>query len=227
MSCFLDSPELAPGAMPGASGTTISPSSIAARVTSSLFSEPSSIVNPTSPSSSTSQSSSNTVAIIGGAVGGVVAISLVIAIGFFLRRRRPEVPGTGAPPTAGASRPPMDEIQRPLTMHDGYTTSSIPVTVGSSMPGTPATPMRDVRVSHPISRRAHICAHRMRFLAHSFFFFDTQDPNYPSTLPGYQGVPQTPITPPQGAIPSHNETGNSLATMQTSLPQGYHGLPIV
>jgi hypothetical protein len=60
-----------------------------------------------------------------------------------------------------------------------------------------------------------------------FLFFDTQDPNYPSTFPGYQGVPQTPATPPQGAVPSSNTTGNALATTQTSWQQGYHGFPTV
>jgi hypothetical protein len=59
----------------------------------------------------------------------------------------------------------------------------------------------------------------------SILFFDAQNPNDPSTFPG-QGVPQTPATP-QGPVPSLNGTGNSLATMQTSQPQGYHGLPTV
>jgi hypothetical protein len=158
-------------------------------------------------------------------VGGVAAISLIIAIGFFLRRRRREAPIPVAPSVAGASQPPMDEVQQPLTMHDGYTASSIPSSIGSSMPGTPVAPIWNVRVSCPISRRASMCTHCMRFLAYSFF--DTQDPNYPSTFLGYQGVPQTPAMPSQGAVPSLNGTGNSLATMQTSRPQGYHGFPTV
>jgi len=164
--------------------------------------------------------------IVGGIVGGVVAISLaIIAIGLFLRRRRLEVPVTATPPAVGAAQPPMDEIQQPLTIDDGYTASSI----GSSILGTPMAPMRNVRVSCPISLRASMCTstHRMRFLVHSFFFFDTQDPNYPSTFTGYQGVPQTPAAPPPGALPSLNGSGNSLATMQTSRLQGYHGFPTV
>ncbi|KAF8465585.1 hypothetical protein DFH94DRAFT_782747 [Russula ochroleuca] len=52
------------------------------------------------------------------------------------------------------------------------------------------------------------------------------DPSDPTTFPGYQGIPQSPATP-EGALPSHSGTGNSLATMQTSGPQGYHGLPTV
>jgi hypothetical protein len=63
-----------------------------------------------------------------------------------------------------------------------------------------------------------------------FLVFDSQDPNYPSTFPEYQGVPQTLATPAQGAVPSHHENdgiGNSLATMQTPPQQGYHGFPTV
>ena len=48
-------------------------------------------------------------------------------------------------------------------------------------------------------------------------FFNAQDSNDPSTFPEYHGVPQTPATP----------QGNSLATMQTSRAQGYHGYPTV
>jgi len=141
-------------------------------------------------------------AIVVGAVGGVVVISLAaVAIVFFLRRRRPEAPAPVGPPAFGAYQPPMDEVQQPLTMDDAYTASSFPGTIGTS--SIPGTPMR------------------------------IYDPNDPSTFPGYegvpqtgyQGVPQTPTTPLQGPVPSLNETGNSLATMQTS--RGYHGLPTV
>lgn len=161
-------------------------------------------------------------------MGGVVVIGAIaaIAIGLSLRSRRSGAQAPVAPPVVGASQPPMDEIQQPLTMDDGYPASSISGTIGSSMPGTPVAPMRFyVRVSCQVTRRASMCAHRMRFLIHSFFF-DAQNPNDPSTFPGYQGVPQTPATP-QGPVPSLNGTGNSLATMQTSQPQGYHGLPTV
>jgi len=151
-------------------------------------------------------------------VGGVAVISLAaIAIFFFRRQRRPEAPAPVAPSFFGASQPPMDEIQQPLTMDDRYTTSSVPGTIGSSIPGTPGATMR------------------------------IYDPNDPSTFPGYQGIPQTPASPqgtvpsfngyqgvpetptspPLGTVPSFNGTGNSLATMQTSRPQGYHGLPTV
>lgn len=204
-----DSPEKAPGAILGpsgaavsVSGATVSASGTRSGATSSLFGESSSTVKPTS--SSTPKSSSNMGAIVGGVVGCVIVIALAsIAFVLFLRRRGSEAPAPIAPPVVSASQPPMDEVQQPLTMNDGYAASSIPGSIGSSMPGTPVSPMR------------------------------IYDPNDPSTFPGYEGsgyegVPQTPATPPQGPVPSFNGTTNSLATMQTSRPQqGYHGLPTV
>ncbi len=51
--------------------------------------------------------------------------------------------------------------------------------------------------------------------------FDTQDPNDPTTFPGYQGVPepQSLGTSPQGP--------DALVSLQTSQQPGYHGLPTV
>jgi hypothetical protein len=96
----------------------------------------------------TPKSSSNTGAIAGGSVGGVSIISLVIAIGFFLRRRRRRASAPITPPVVGAYQPPMDGSRQALTMHDGYTASSLTGTIGSSsMPGTPLVPMTNVRVS--------------------------------------------------------------------------------
>ncbi|KAH9054540.1 hypothetical protein EDB87DRAFT_1580479 [Lactarius vividus] len=68
----------------------------------------------------------------------------------------------------------------------------------SYVPGTPVTPMK---------------------------FYD---PNDPSTYPGYQSVPSStpdvhvPVAPYEGSL-----NGNTLASMQTTRPQGYHGLPTV
>ena len=241
--CFLDTPEELPGVLLGPSGaSTVSASGTRSGATSAFPSESSSgraTVVPTP--TSTSNSSSNTGAIVGGVVGGVAVISIAaVAIGFFLRRRRPETGPAVTQPAFGAPQPHMDEIQQPLTMDDSYTASSIPGTIGSSIPGTPGAPMRIyVRVSYSVTRCASSCAHRIQLP----YPFDTQDPNDPATYPGYQGVPQTPISPPQGsfyqgspqtpnsppqgAAPSFNGAGNSLATMQTSRPQGYHGLPTV
>jgi len=200
-----DTPERAAGAILGPSGATVSASGTRISTTpsaSSLSGLSWSTANPTP--TPTPKSNSNIGAIVGGVVGGVAVIALAaIAIVFFLRRRSSDAPAPAAPPIVGAFQPPMDEIQQPLTMDDGYTvSSSIPGTIGSSMPGTPVAPMR------------------------------IYDPNDPSTFPGYQaseyqGVPQTPAMPSQGPVPSLNGTGNSLATMQTSRPQGYHGLPTV
>ena len=167
-SCFLDSPELAAGAMLGPSGATVSASGTRSGATSSLFSEPSSSVKPTP--SPTSKSSSNTGAIVGGVVGGVAVIGglAAIAIGLFLRRRSSEAPAPVAPPVVGTYQPPMDEIQQPLTMDDGYT-ASIPGTIGSSMPGTPLAQMRIyVRVSCPIyAPHFYVCS------SHALSFFLT------------------------------------------------------
>ena len=117
-----------------------------------------------------SKSSSNTGSIVGGVVGGMAIISLVIAIGFFLRRRR-------RAPVVCVSKRPMDEIQQPSKMDDRYTASTgIPGTIGSSsMPGTPAVPVRIyVSVSCPIFRPRlallYICAHRIPILAILFIF---------------------------------------------------------
>ena len=224
MSYFLDSPEQVPGTLLGPSGAAVSASGTRSSATPSRSGESSSTVKPTP--SPTPKSSSNTGAIVGGVVGGVAVIGLAaIAIGLFLRRRRPQAPSV-TQPVVDVYQPPMDEIQQPLTMDDGYTASSIPGTIGSSsMPGTPGTPVVPMRIYVRVS--CPICALLCSLIACAFFAvlsFYTQDPNDPSTFPGYQGVLQTPTTP-QGAMPSANGTGNTLSTMQTS--RGYHGLPTV
>ncbi|KAH9992128.1 hypothetical protein BJV77DRAFT_453678 [Russula vinacea] len=188
-----DSPELAPGAVL-ASGATVSAS------TTGPVSPHSTVPDKFSsgtPAPTHTGSSTNVGAIAGGVVGGVVAISIAAAaiVFFFMRRQRPQAP-SAAVPGVGPYQQPMDEIQRPLTDYETYT-SSVPA---SSLPGTPIVPMR------------------------------LYDPSDPTTYPGYQGPPQSPATP-EGPVPSHIGTTNSLATMQTSLshpgPQGYHGLPTV
>jgi len=196
-----DSPEAAPGAILGSSGATVTTlgahtiTTLSAYTSTSLslslFSETFSTIPTYSPPPS---NLNNTGPIVGGVVGVSVLSLAAVAIGVFLRRRHQGAPVVAAS-VATESRPPMDEIQRPLNIDDGYAGSSTPGTIGtSSLPVSPAGPMR---------------------------FYDSNDP---STFPAYQGVPQTPITPPQGDALS---SGNSLATMQTSQVQGYHGLPIV
>ncbi|KAI9444360.1 hypothetical protein BJY52DRAFT_1316680, partial [Lactarius psammicola] len=53
------------------------------------------------------------------------------------------------------------------------------------------------------------------------------DPDNPSTYPEHQGVP-TSTSDMNPSVVSHNEhlNGNNIASMQTSRPQGYHGLPM-
>ncbi len=122
---LIDSPELGPGAVIGASGVSTSSS--------------------TSPTGSPMPSlpvnhNSNTGAIVGGVVGGVAAISIAVAVIFFyLRRRRSRAPSAAAL-GVGASQPPVDELKQPLTEEGTNTGSSLPGT--SSMPGTPGAPMR-------------------------------------------------------------------------------------
>jgi hypothetical protein len=73
-------------------------------------------------------------AIVGGAVGGVAAISIAVAaIFFFMRRERTQAP-IAATPGVGAFQPPMEEIQQPLADDSTY--------AGSTMPGTPVVPMK-------------------------------------------------------------------------------------
>jgi hypothetical protein len=116
----------------------------------------------------------------------------------------------------------MDETIQPLTEEGTITGSSLLGT--SSMPGTPAAPMRFyVRIFYFIFPLPIL---RQRVL-------DTQDPNDPTTFPPGVQVLRPAVTPQGGLLPqpSQNGTGgNTLPTgtnMKTSRPQGYHGLPAV
>jgi hypothetical protein len=58
------------------------------------------------------------------------------------------------------------------------------------------------------------------------------DPNDPTTYPGYHSSPTTtPDVDVPNTFANMQQTGglggNTLANMQTSRPQGYHGLPTV
>jgi hypothetical protein len=158
----------------------------------------------TSPTRSPTPSprNSNTGAIVGGVVGGVAAISIAVAVSFFyLRRRRSRAPSAAAP-GVGASQPPVDEIKH----------------------GTSGAPMRlYVRafIPNPPPRSCMCSSHVLSCV----FFFDTQDPNDPTTFPVYQGALQSLATA-QGPVPSHTVTGSTPANMQTSQPQGYQGIPV-
>ncbi|KAI0246197.1 hypothetical protein BJV78DRAFT_1286662 [Lactifluus subvellereus] len=146
-----DSPEIAPG-------TVISPSNA-----SSTSPTPTPTL-PTPSPTPTHSSSSNAGAIAGGVVGGVAAIGVAGLAIFWLRRKRPQAP-SAAFMVDGAPQPLR---LRPPGSDDG--------TYGpSSMPGTPATPMK---------------------------FYD---PNDPTTFPGFQGAGQVhtevPVVPYSGNTP--------------------------
>ena len=135
---FIDSPEIAPGALPGPSGVTVGatatrPQSTLTTIAASstaVGDSPSSLSNPTP----TGGSSSNTGAIVGGVVGGVVAISVaVVAIAFSMRRQDPQAP-SAVPPGVGASQPPMVKFQRPLTDNGMH--------MASTLTKTPAVPVK-------------------------------------------------------------------------------------
>ena len=172
---IIDTPEVAPGVLLGASGATVTATGSGAQsphITSSASSAgtgDSSSPHPTS--ASTGGSSSNIGAIVGGAVGGVAAISIAVAaIFFFLRRQRPQAAPAVAAPGFGAFQPPMDEIQRPLTTDDvSYMASSQTV---SSMPGTPVASMRlYVRVFVPnLPSRFSVYSPHVRFFL-TFFHY--------------------------------------------------------
>jgi hypothetical protein len=80
------------------------------------------------------------------------------------------------------------------------------------MPGTTPTPMKPyVCVSTPPSRCLYV-------LNPSY----VQDPNDPTTFPWFQGTGQV-----HTEVPVVRHSGSTVANMQTSRPQGYHGWPTV
>jgi hypothetical protein len=225
-SCvFSDGPEIAPGGLIGNPSAVTNPASSTAgnggahgsggptqypaTSSSSSFVAPTQIVG----------GSSNTGAIVGGVVGGIAAISIVAAAIFFYLRRR----HSSAPPAPYESQPAMDEIQQPLSRE----LASPPISVES--PGTPQNPMRIyVRVFRVFVAVACV------LILDSFLGY-AQNPNDPTTFPGYQEAPPVPVSPVSTNLPIYSPytdgtgTGNNLATMQITRPQahGYHGLPTV
>jgi hypothetical protein len=65
--------------------------------------------------------------------------------------------------------------------------------------------------------------------ATSFLFPLTQDPNDPTTFPGYQAGLHSPDIPSQVTMSSNIGSRNTVANAQTTQPNagGYHGHPIV
>ena len=140
---------------------------------------------------------------IAGIISGAVAIVAAGLAIFWWRRKR-----TQAVVDGGALQAPVDGSRLPVSNNGVY------MPLSQLDPETPtAIPMRlYVRPSMSPSRSVYVL---MPFLSY------LQDPNDPTTFPGFQG--------PQGAMASPNESENTppTANMQTSWPQGYHGYPIV
>lgn len=141
-------------------------------------------------------------------VGCILAALIAVAVIVFYRRRRSRA---AAAESAGVS---ASNPQPPLS--DEGTAGP------SSLSGSPIKMRLYVRVFEP----------RMRPLCHFLPFTSTQDPNDPSTFPGYQGDRHTQDIPPQVTMSSNIISGNTVSNTQTSLPhegraRGYHGLPIV
>jgi hypothetical protein len=140
--CFLDTPEIAPGAFighpnssvtTGIGGATVAASSPAPTQFSDISATSSST---SSPQPSQSGSSSNAGAIAGGIVGGVAVISIAAAIIFYLRSRRSTAPSTSM------LQPPVEEGQQPLSQGAAFSSTSNSQPVSASVPESPVTSMR-------------------------------------------------------------------------------------
>ncbi|KAI0250841.1 hypothetical protein BJV78DRAFT_1154793 [Lactifluus subvellereus] len=175
------SPELTPGMLippSNASSTSPTPTPTPSTTPSPTPTTPSPTPTtpsptPTTPSPTpTHRSSSNAGATAGGVIGGVAAIAVAgLAIFFWLRRKRSHAP-SAASVADGAPQSLVGEV-RPPGSDDG--------THGpSSMPGTPATPMK------------------------------LYDPNDPTTFPGFQGAGQVytevPVAPYSGNTQTNMQT---------------------
>lgn len=245
LSFFItDSPEVLAGSVIGGSAVSTSVAKGTATVAKASTSKAAAgaATSVSAPGGSSSKSSSsNTAAIAGGVAGGVVGLALIGGILFYFLRRRqqpPQAPSAafmvdGAMPSDSTSH--MMQVPPPQPEDQG--------TMSSYVPGTPGSPMKlYVRV---LLQPAHLS-----FVSDIF----AQDPNDPTTYPGFQSAPTTPDPPVSttmsydGSLNANNNlnglngntlngntanahplNGNTLASMQTTRPQvqGYHGLPTV
>ena len=165
--CILDSPEIGPSTVIGASSTLPASPSASNRPSSSQPSGavPLLIVTSTSfpdipyeypPTSSPSISStSNTGAIVGGVIGGIALVGIIIVCIVYTRRRR-----NGSPPYAASSAcavPPAPFVvdvspQSPIEHEGKKALSDDGTLVSSIMPDSPVSPTRVyVRVFVPLS----------------------------------------------------------------------------
>ena len=218
----LDSPEIGAGTILGPSGPSTSSST---GTTSSSSS--------TSPAAHIHSNSSNTGAIAGGVVGGIGAISILIAALFFGRRfyRQRGWGRQPTPPTPSA----IDE--RP----SGFNSLMDQVPRSMSGPGTIASSLPDMASI----QRPYVCvfvAPASLLCVHVFCLYcNAQDPDDPTTFPGYQGPGyQGPSPPPMynpysqigHESPSTSSGKNTYAVAPAARNSqgtglGYSGLPEV
>ena len=185
-------------------GSNISPSSVSVTPTSSSVSPTSSYTTSPTPSPSEGSNSENntkqnTAAVAGGVIGGLGAITVAGFAVFFWLRRRSQ-----APPAESAG-------------------------VGASQP-QPSLP--DEVALLPLAESPITKFYVRAFVPSYVTPFPipyTQDPNDPTTFPGYKSSPRLQGIPSQVSISSNVGSRNTLPNTQTSLPRArkYYGLPIV
>ena len=155
---------------------------------------------------------------MGGVVAGIAVVAVAV-LGFFYLRRRRTRPQYAAPPSSfGADDDPFvfsGELQpqrgsiKPPSSDGHHTSSSVPASSMRMYVRVFVSPLRSVRASS--------CN----------FFLSSQNPNDPTTFPNLQAASYTPSASPRAIYGPQPGTGNTLANMQVTRPQGYHGLPTV
>ena len=195
----LDKPEIGAGTILGSSGPSTSSST-----------GPTSSSSPTSSAVPIHRNSSNTGAIAGGVVGGIGAISILIAALFFYRRRGRGHQPAPATPSAIDERPSgfnllMDQVLRSM---------SGPGTIASSLPDTNSIPTPYVFVF--VVPASLLCAHVF------YLSYNAQDPDDPTTYPGYRGPSPPPIYNPYSQTGHESPSGPSPPPMYNPYSQtGY------
>jgi hypothetical protein len=212
----IDNPEIASGALignPGSATTAATPSTPTGSSTDTSSADPFPFTSlPPLPSSISVSfgSNLNVGAVVGGSVGGITVIAITIFAIFYMRRqRRPKAPSAAfVIDVDDSSQSHKDEV-KPLSSDGG-------TPVPSSTAEAPLTPMRlYVSVSAPSLRSCMLI---------SLFFLCAQDPDDPTTFPGYQAALLAPEVVSQTTFSPYSATAD---TMHSSGPPGYHGLPTV
>lgn len=202
---FIDSPELGPGTLLGASSSSVS------APTSTTTSSNTGTSTPVGPRPSPGGHSSNAGAIAGGIIGSIAVISILVAgFLFYLRRRRSLAPTVVF---EGDGAPHVDQVQFPMS-DQGVAAETFPETMAPPKP------------------YIYVCFHasqlRLFVLTCFLSFLNFQNPDDPTTYPEYQRV-QSPPAYVSDQIPSlsPNRSVFTLAAPQSPQTQRYRGLPIV